>query len=289
MAVVPDFLRRAVPFSSMSTIGTGGPAAYVADCTTEAMVADALAFADAEDLPVFVVGAGSNLLPPDEGFPGVVIRLRAGLNDVTVVGDTVIAGGGASLPKVARRAGKAGLAGLEWGVQVPGTVGGAVRMNAGSYGGDVSQSLLWADVAGEGRREADGLDFAYRHSNIGPRDVVVAAAFRLPRGDVDAIAARLEELRQQRIATQPRGVKTFGSTFKNPPDRPATAGMLLDRAGCRGLRVGGAHFSEKHANFVENDAGATTAEVAELIELARGRVRVAFGVELETEVIRRFG
>lgn len=283
----PAWMRRDVALASLVTIGTGGPARYVADAHDAAAVAEALRFAADEGLAVSVVGAGSNLLPPDAGFDGLVLRLKGALAEVEVDGDLVICGGGASLPKAARRAARAGLADLEWGVQVPGTVGGAVRMNAGCYGGDVAGSLAWAELAGEGaRRAGDELDFAYRHSNVAAGQVVTRAAFRLPRGDPDRVRARLEELRQIRIATQPRGVRTFGSTFKNPPDRAETAGVLLDRAGAKGLRSGGAHLSEVHANFVENDRHATTADVATLIDLARARVHDAFGVTLETEVIR---
>ena len=171
-------------------------------------------------------------------------------------------------------------------MNIPGTVGGAVKMNANAYGGELGRVLEWVDVAtpaGAERRRPGELGFAYRTSNLGPREVVARASFALEPGDPHRIKAVLADMRARRKAAQPSGIKTFGSTFKNP-DGDKSAGVLLDEAGCRGLQVGGARFSEKHANFVENAGGATTADVIALMAEGRRRVRERFGIELEPEV-----
>ena len=191
-------------------------------------------------------------------------------------------------PPRARRA--SGLSGLEFGVNIPGTVGGAVRMNANAYGGDLAKVLDWVEVAtaaGTARRAPGELGFSYRRSNLGEGEVVARASFALARAEPDAVRATLADMRARRRAAQPGGIKTFGSTFKNPDDPRAegrSAGVLLDEAGCRGLAVGGARFSEKHANFVENRGHATTADVVALMAEGRRRVRERTGVELEPEV-----
>ena len=205
-------------------------------------------------------------------------------------GDRLVCGGGARLPQASARAAREGLTGLEFGVNIPGTVGGAVRMNANAYCGDLSKVLEWVEVAaadGSERRGPEQLGFAYRRSNLGPGEVVARASFALAPSDPVAVKATLADMRAKRKAAQPSGIKTFGSTFKNPEDPRAegkSAGVLLDEAGCRGLQVGGARFSEKHANFVENGGEATTADVIALMAEGRRRVRERFGVVLEPEV-----
>jgi UDP-N-acetylenolpyruvoylglucosamine reductase len=175
-------------------------------------------------------------------------------------------------------------------VNIPGTVGGAVKMNANAYGGDLARVLEWVDLAtstGTQRRTPDQLGFRYRGSNLGPGEIVARASFALSDAEPDSVKATLADMRSARRAAQPSGIKTFGSTFKNPDDPRAegrSAGVLLDEAGCRGLTVGGARFSEKHANFVENIGDATTADVIALMGEGRRRVRERFGVELEPEV-----
>jgi UDP-N-acetylenolpyruvoylglucosamine reductase len=179
---------------------------------------------------------------------------------------------------------------LEFGVNIPGTVGGAVKMNANAYGGDLAEVLEWVEVAtpeGTDRRTPAELGFSYRRSNLGEREVVTRASFALAPDEPAKVKATLAAMREQRKAAQPSGIKTFGSTFKNPEDPRAegkSAGVLLDEAGCRGLQVGGARFSDKHANFVENRDDATTADVIALMAEGRRRVRERFGVELEPEV-----
>ena len=180
-----------------------------------------------------------------------------------------------------------GLTGLEFGINIPGTVGGAVRMNANAYGGELDRVLEWVDVCtadGAERRAPEDLGFSYRRSNLKPGEVVSRASFGLADGDVEEIKATLATMRGQRREAQPSGIKTFGSTFRNPADGGRTAGQLLEAAGCQGLQVGGARFSPKHANFVENAGDATTADILALMAEGRRRVREAFGVVLEPEV-----
>jgi UDP-N-acetylenolpyruvoylglucosamine reductase len=218
------------------------------------------------------------------------LKLDGALATIERDGERVLCGGGARLPQASAQAARWGLSGLEFGVNIPGTVGGAVKMNANAYGGDLSRVLEWVEVAtpaGGERRLPGELGFAYRSSNLEPGEVVSRASFALEPGDPARIRETLAGMREQRKAAQPSGIKTFGSTFKNPDDPRAagrTAGQLLDAAGCRGLSVGGARFSEKHANFVENTGEATTADVVALMAEGRRIVRERFGVELEAEV-----
>jgi UDP-N-acetylmuramate dehydrogenase len=202
----------------------------------------------------------------------------------------MVCGGGARFPSASAKAAVWGLAGIEFGVNIPGTAGGAVKMNANAYGGQLAEVLEWVDVftaTGRERRLPDSLGFAYRSSNLKPNEVVSRVAFNLRRDDPAAIRTRLNEMRAKRREAQPSGIKTFGSTFKNPEDERAegrSAGQLLEAAGCRGLRQGGARFSQKHANFVENEGAATTADVLELMAEGRRRVHELAGVVLEPEV-----
>jgi UDP-N-acetylmuramate dehydrogenase len=239
-------------------------------------------------IEVGVVGSGSNLLVADAGVPGLVLKLDKELSTIEVQDTHIYCGGAARLPAVAAQAAQAGLSGLEFGVSIPGTVGGAVRMNANAYGGELARVLEWVDVAtgrGVSRRTPSELGFAYRRSGLGAYEIVARAAFSLTRTEPAEVKATLGDLRARRRAAQPVGVKTFGSTFKNPENAGGrTAGQLLDEAGVRGLRVGGAGFSEKHANFVVNHGGATTAEVIAVMAEGWRRVRDRFGIELEPEV-----
>jgi UDP-N-acetylenolpyruvoylglucosamine reductase len=218
------------------------------------------------------------------------MKLDGALATIEQRGERLLCGGGARLPQAAAHAARAGLSGLEFGVNIPGTVGGAVKMNANAYGGDLARVLEWVDIAsptGTERRAPETLGFRYRRSNLGDREIVAGASFALSPAEPESVKATLAQMRSARRAAQPSGIKTFGSTFKNP-DLPLaegrSAGVLLDEAGCRGLRVGGARFSEKHANFVENMGDATTADVIALMAEGKRRVRERFGVELEPEV-----
>jgi UDP-N-acetylenolpyruvoylglucosamine reductase len=286
----PDGVERDHSLARLTTVRTGGTADFFARAGSPERLSELLAWADAEGLPVGVVGSGSNLLVSDEGFRGLVVKLDGSLASIEREGTRLLCGGGARLPQAAARAARDGLSGLEFGVNIPGTVGGAVKMNANAYGGDLSRVLEWVEVATPGgteRRAPEELGFQYRSSNLGEREIVARASFTLEPAEPDAVKATLAGMREQRKAAQPSGIKTFGSTFKNPDDPPAegrSAGVLLDEAGCRGLRVGGARFSEKHANFVENMGDATTADVIALMAEGRRRVEERFGVRLEPEV-----
>jgi UDP-N-acetylenolpyruvoylglucosamine reductase len=286
----PAGVERDYPLARLTTVRTGGPADFFARPDSAGRLAELLGWAERERVEVGVVGSGSNLLVADEGFRGLVLKLDDDLATIVPEGNRLVCGGGARLPQASALAARLGLTGLEFGVNIPGTVGGAVKMNANAYGGDLSRVLEWVEVAGPGtvsRRAPGELGFEYRRSNLEPGEVVARASFALAPADPAAVKRTLAEMRTQRKAAQPSGIKTFGSTFKNPDDPRAegrSAGQLLDAAGCRGLTVGGARFSEKHANFVENMGDATTADVVALMAEGRRRVRDRFGVELEPEV-----
>jgi UDP-N-acetylenolpyruvoylglucosamine reductase len=290
VSAVPTDLERNHPLARLTTVRTGGPADFFARADSAERLAELLGWADREQIAVGVVGSGSNLLIADAGFRGLVMKLDGALARIEQRGQRLLCGGGARLPQAAAYAARAGLSGLEFGVNIPGTVGGAVKMNANAYGGDLARVLEWVEIAtptGTERRAPEALGFRYRRSNLGEREIVAGASFALSSAEPDRVKATLAEMRTARRAAQPSGIKTFGSTFKNPEDPRAqgrSAGVLLDEAGCRGLQVGGARFSDKHANFVENTGDATTADVIALMAEGKRRVRERFGVELEPEV-----
>jgi UDP-N-acetylenolpyruvoylglucosamine reductase len=281
---LPD-LERDAPLAPLTTIRVGGTADRLCRAGSFRAVIAALGWAREAGVPVAVVGRGSNLIVSDEGFRGLVLRLVGRLTGISVRGEGLWCGGGASLPRAVQRAAAAGLTGLEWGASIPGTAGGAVAMNAGAHSGDLAQVLDWAVVCGpDGRRRVGPGELAlgYRRSAIGPGDVVAAVGFRLAPGDPDAIAGRLAGFRGRRRATQPQGVRTFGSVFTNPPGD--SAGRLLEAAGCKGLVIGGARFSPVHANFIEASPGCRSDDVLALMAEGRRRVLRDGGPELVPEV-----
>jgi UDP-N-acetylenolpyruvoylglucosamine reductase len=290
----PSDVKRGYPLARLATVRTGGPAELFARVGEETRLLELLAWAQGERVPVAVVGSGSNLLVADEGVPGLVLKLAGGLAGIEPEGErTLVCGGGARLPTVAAYAARAGLSGIEFGVNIPGTVGGAVRMNANAYGGELAQTLRWVEVtgvAGLARREPRELGFGYRSSSLAAGEVVARACFELHPARPEEVKAALADLRARRHEAQPQGIKTFGSTFKNPEGGAGsdgegrTAGLLLAEAGCAGLTFGGARFTPKHANFIENTGTATTAEIVALMAEGRRRVQERFGVELEPEV-----
>ncbi|HEX9967413.1 MAG TPA: UDP-N-acetylmuramate dehydrogenase [Solirubrobacterales bacterium] len=290
MSGPPPGVERDFPLSRLTTVRTGGAADWFARPGSAEELEELLAWAAGQGLAIGVVGSGSNLLVADEGFRGLALKLGGELAEVERDGRRLLCGGGARLPSAAAKAAGWGLAGIEFGVNIPGTVGGAVRMNANAYGGELARVLEWVEVvtaAGRDRRSPERLGFAYRRSNLGDAEVVARASFELAEEEPEAIKARMASMRERRHEAQPSGIKTFGSTFKNPEDERAegrTAGQLLEAADCRGLAVGGARFSPKHANFVENADGATTADVLDLMAEGRRRVHERFGVVLEPEV-----
>ena len=280
-------MQEAAPLAPATWFRVGGPAELLA---RPADVDDLCAFLTAlpHEMPVAAIGAASNLIVRDGGLRGVVLRLARGFGAVQVEQDGVVAGAAALDATVAEHAAAAGLAGLAFLSGIPGTVGGAVAMNAGAYGGDVAETLDWAEFVTRGgelvRIPAAALRFSYRHAGTPPGAVCVRARFRARPGDPATIAARMAEIRANREATQPVRARTGGSTFRNPPGMKAWE--LIDAAGCRGLRRGGAEVSEKHCNFLLNTGGATAADLEGLGEEVRRRVHAASGVTLEWEIKR---
>jgi UDP-N-acetylmuramate dehydrogenase len=239
------------------------------------------------DAPLTVIGAASNLIVRDGGVRGVVVRLARGFSGIVVEADGVIAGAAALDASVAEHAAAGSLAGLEFLCGIPGSIGGAVAMNAGAYGGDVAGCLDWVEIvtsSGLARLPAQALQFGYRHAALPAGTVVVRARFRAQPGDPAIIASRMAEIRASREATQPVRARTGGSTFRNPPDMKAWE--LIDAAGGRGLRRGGAQVSEKHCNFLLNTGDATASDLEGLGEELRRRVHALSGITLEWEIKR---
>jgi len=265
----------------------GGPAEFLLRPADVEDLADLLRALPLE-MPVTIIGAASNLIVRDGGIAGAVIKLGRGFNEISVETDGLVAGAAALDVTVAEHAAAASLSGLEFLSGIPGTIGGAVAMNAGAYGGDIAQVLDWAEIVAPSgeilRLNAKELGLAYRHSNLQPGAVVARARLRALPGDSKIIAARMAEIKASREATQPVRARTGGSTFANPPDMKAWE--LIDAAGCRGLRRGAAQVSELHCNFLLNNGGATAAELEGLGEEVRARVLAASGVSLQWEIKR---
>jgi UDP-N-acetylenolpyruvoylglucosamine reductase len=279
-------VNEQVALSRYTTLGTGGPARWFASPTSVDELVGLLAWAAERDVPVAPIGLGSNLLAADEGFEGLALKLAGELASVEAEDGRLAAGGGAPLAVCLHRARSAGLGGIEFVCAIPGTVGGGVWMNAGAYGGDVAGVLeraLVADAEGERWLTPSNLGLQYRRSGLEPGQVVARAEFRLETRPLDEIKATVADLQARRKAAQPTNKRTFGSVFKNPKHE-LTAGRMLEACGLRGRAIGGARISAKHANFVENDGDARSADAIALIAEARRRVRERFGVVLEPEV-----
>ena len=282
-------LRRDYDLGPHTTYRVGGPARLfvtVEDLSElralSAIVSDC---GDDEPTPVLAVGRGSNLLVADRGFDGLAVALGARLARFEIAGETVEAAAGALLPVVARASAEAGLTGFEWAVGVPGTVGGAVRMNAGGHGDDMSGSLVEAVVVDLRRGDtttvaAADLRLGYRTSNLAPHQVVATVKLQLRVGDREAALAEVSEIVRWRRANQPGG-RNAGSVFTNPEHAPA--GALIDSAGAKGLRIGSAEVSPKHANFIQSDDGGTAADIVAVMREVRRRVLHEHGVDLAAE------
>jgi UDP-N-acetylmuramate dehydrogenase len=284
-AALGPLAQRDVPLGPRTTYRVGGPAAlFVEVADEEALAAVAAAVADT-GVDVIVVGKGSNLLVADAGFPGLALSLGERFGEVAIDGNRVTAGAAAALPVVARRTVAAGLTGFEWAVGVPGSVGGAVRMNAGGHGSDMAASLVGVRVVDlrtgeDGAMPATALQLGYRRSALHPAQLVVAADLALEPGDADEGSRQLTEIVAWRRANQPGGPNA-GSVFTNPPGD--SAGRLIEVAGAKGLRHGTAAVSEKHANFIQADDGGRADDVAALMATVAARVRTATGVTLHPE------
>ena len=277
----------AEPMKNHTTFRIGGPADALALPKTPEEVAEVVRFCHEHAQPYYVLGNGSNLLVSDEGYRGLVLQLYRNFNDIQVNGETITVQSGAMLAAVARTAYQTGLTGLEFASGIPGTIGGAVVMNAGAYGGEMKNVLKEVTVlTKEGEVlviPAKALELGYRTSVI-PKNgwIVLGAVLQLKKGDQEQILARMEELKEQRITKQPLDLPSAGSTFKLPEGY--FAGKLIMDAGLRGFTVGGAQVSEKHCGFVVNRGNATAADVWELICEVKRRVKEMTGVELEPEV-----
>jgi UDP-N-acetylmuramate dehydrogenase len=289
-ARLPGRVEREVSSAGLTTYRCGGPLAVVVRPEREDDLRAIAEVLDDGDVPVLVIGRGSNLLVADAGFAGVALVLAGEFEQLDIdrgdAGVLIRAGGAVALPVLARRTAASGVAGLEFFVGIPGSVGGAVRMNAGGHGAQTADVIVDARVydLGDRRARAVGraqLGLGYRRSALGPRAVVVAATFTGTADDAAECAARIDEIVRWRRENQPGG-QNAGSVFTNPPDD--AAGRLIEAAGCKGLRVGGAVVSEKHANFFVAEPGARAADVYELTELVRKRVLEATGVRLEREL-----
>lgn len=281
-----DITRPDEPLAPYTWLRVGGPAQFFVEPRSVEELAAVVRACREQDLKVRVLGDGSNLLVRDEGASGVVIRLpRELFSAVSVDGTTVRAQAGALLSHVVSQAVRAGLAGMEVLTGIPGTVGGALHGNAGGKGGDIGQFVREASVLTETgetlTRRGDELAFAYRQSSLDDL-VILEAAFELTTDDSDEIARRMRKIWITKKANQPLSHQSAGCIFKNP--RGQSAGQLIDRAGLKGTRIGGAEVSDRHANFVVTHQGAKAEDVARLIDLARSRVLERFGVELELEV-----
>jgi UDP-N-acetylmuramate dehydrogenase len=287
----PSRVDAGADLSGYTTMRVGGPAAALVRAETPADLVAIARVGHGLDVPWLVIGKGSNLLVADGGWPGVVIVLRRGFRGVDISGERVVAGAAEPMPALSQRVARHGLGGLAFGIAIPGTLGGAVKMNAGAHGGEIRDVLEWADVVrmaadATGERERwDGarLGFSYRHSQL-PRDaIVVRAQLRLELTDAERIAADMAEMRQWRREHQPINEPSCGSVFQNPPGD--SAGRLIEAAGLKGLRVGGAEVSQRHANFITARPGARAADVHTIIRTAQQRVREMAGVDLRTEVV----
>jgi len=286
--LIGPLAERDRPIGVLTTYRVGGSAALFAEPATTGELERLAAAVRATGIEVLVLGKGSNLLVADSGFAGLCVRLGDSFATIEIDADpgVVLAGGALAYPVLARRTAAAGLTGLEWAVGVPGSVGGAVRMNAGGHGAQTSDRLVSCRIvslagAGERLRAARELDLSYRHSSVSDDEVVVEASYRLEHGDPAASSVRIAEIVRWRREHQPGG-QNAGSVFTNPPDD--AAGRLIEEAGLKGLRIGSAAVSDRHANFIQADPGGSAEDVKRLIDEVRARVFDRLGFELRTEL-----
>jgi UDP-N-acetylmuramate dehydrogenase len=293
--------ERQAPLAKLTTMRLGGPADLLVTAHNGFELRALIRFARSRGIPLTLIGRGSNIVISDRGIRGLVVHVRA--EGSRVEGTTYVAEAGVPMARAATETQKAGLSGMEFGLAVPGTVGGAVWANAGAHGSDVKAVIESADVlladGTEARVAADDLALEYRESRFkhppvenaaetaatsGPAEIVLGARFRLEEASAEVIKERLDDIRRWRQAHQPLGIPSAGSTFRNPPDGPS-AGALIEAAGLKGLQVGGATVSEKHANFVVNDRKGTAADVRRLVDTVRARVLEHAGVDLVPEIV----
>ena len=280
-------IRLDMPLGPMTTYKAGGPAALFAEVATSDELSSLIDSGLTRRHRLLVLGRGSNLVVADSGFNGLVVKLAGEFTEATVTGSTVVAGGAIPLPRLARQAVDAGALGLEFFVGVPGSVGGAVRQNAGCFGTETKDRLVSAvmvDLVTGTRsvRDPRGLDLSYRHSNVSTTELVVSATFNGYRGDPGEGKDKMREITRWRKEHQPGGTLNAGSVFKNPPD--GTAGELIDTLGLKGMAVGGVAVSDKHANFFVAGPDATADDIRQLVQVVKDTVFERSGTILEPEV-----
>ena len=279
-------IGQGVELARFTTLGTGGPARAFARPESVEELEEALHFARDQGLEVATVGLGSNLLVADDGVDGLVLKLAGDLAQAEVVGELLIAGGGAANAVCLHRTRAAGLGGFEFACAIPGTTGGGVWMNAGAYGSDwaaILERALVVAADGSAWRTAEELGLSYRHSELRHGQVVARVEFRLTPKPADEIKVTIADLQAQRKAAQPTNKRTYGSVFKNP-EHELSAGRMLEACGLKGHRIGGAQISPRHANFIENAGDARSADAVALMAEARRRAYDEYSVELEHEV-----
>ncbi len=282
-----DVAKANQPLAPFTTYRIGGPARWLAEVGSIDDLERISSFLKVEPIPVFVLGRGSNLVVSDAGVDGLVVMLGPPFSGVSFEGQSVMAGGATPLPVLAREAVKAGRGGLEWYVGIPGSVGGAVRMNAGGHGSETSAWLIDAQVfdlgSGTMRTEtSESLDFSYRSSSLKPSDVVVTATFASAPVDPADASAAMREVSSWRREHQPGGTFNAGSVFTNPPGD--SAGRLIESVGLKGFRIGTAQVSHKHANFIEADPDGRSQDVYELVREVQARIVEEVGITLVPEI-----
>jgi len=274
------------PLADLTSFRIGGPADLFLVVESEDELANCMAAAFHYEVPAFCLGSGTNLLVSDRGIRGLVVKLGASFDTVSLDGCKVVAGAALQFRRLVETVVDLGLAGLEFGEGIPGSVGGGLVMNAGAFGGEMAPVMVAVHgVTAQGERRVlskEEVGFAYRRTMLPQRFVITRVFFELVPADREQVRERVMELRAKRAARQPHGLPNAGSVFKNPPGN--FAGRLLEGAGLKGARVGGAAFSDQHANFIVNLGGARAEEVRTLIEMARSEVRDKTGVLLEPEV-----
>jgi UDP-N-acetylmuramate dehydrogenase len=279
-------VSRREPLADFTSFRIGGPADLMITVASEEELAFAITAACRHEIAYFCLGSGTNLLVSDRGIRGLVIRLGEGLKRIDVTGIHVCAGAAAAFGRLVERVVDLGLAGLEFGEGIPGTVGGGLVMNAGAFGSEMARVVtLVHGVTREGQRKTltrEEVNFAYRRTDLPAGFIITRVEFELERGDRESLRARVAELKSKRGSRQPRGLPNAGSIFRNPPGN--FAGKLLESAGLKGERHGKAAFSDRHANFIVNLGGARADDVHALIETARRRVKESSGIWLEPEV-----
>lgn len=285
--LTPEQVETAVPLSSLTTMRVGGPADVVVNPYGKDEVIKVLRLLAQEAVPYTVLGHGSNVIASDIGYDGVIVRMSGNMQRIIVQGNVITAEAGASMSSISRIAAAKGLSGLEFASGIPGVLGGALFMNAGAYGKemkDIVQEVEILEMTGKiVKLSVDQMDFGYRHSILQSKSwIVLGATLKLEEGDPDQILAKMKELNEQRRSKQPLDMPSAGSVFKRPEGH--FAGALIEEAGLKGRRIGGAMVSEKHAGFIVNAGDATCKDVMRLIQEVQRVVKEKTGVELEPEL-----